>query len=96
MRIRWKKDRAFQSANQAETARVDGYELTAFDLPAGNGSPRIVGWELYGGRDLLDLLRKGESSDFAAAKLDAETAYRAVRSAVASTRKTLRHGGGAR
>ena len=45
----WRPDSEFWSANRAEHRFADGYELVVFDLPAANGSPAIIGWELFRG-----------------------------------------------
>jgi hypothetical protein len=45
----WRPDSEFWSANRAEHHLADGYELVAFDLPAANGYPATIGWELFGG-----------------------------------------------
>jgi hypothetical protein len=46
--IAWRRDPEFCSATQAEHAFVDGYELVAFDIPAGVGGPeRVIGWEVW-------------------------------------------------
>jgi hypothetical protein len=43
----------FWSANRAEHCFADGYELVAFDLPAANGYPATIGWELFGGLEYM-------------------------------------------
>jgi hypothetical protein len=46
--IEWKPDPEFWSATRAEHAFVEGYELVAFDIPAGKGGPqRAIGWEVW-------------------------------------------------
>ena len=44
----WRLDPEFWSANRGEHRFADGHELVAFDLPAANGYPAIIGWELFG------------------------------------------------
>jgi hypothetical protein len=75
--IHWKPEPEFWSATRAEHARVGAYELVAFDLPPHRGEPRIIGWELFTGPDLNDLVAKGDAATFEAAKVAAEAAYRA-------------------
>jgi len=64
------------SAEQAEHARVAGYELTAFILPAdrAKGWDRLIGWEVHGGAKMLDLIAKGSAGTFEDAKTQAEAA----------------------
>jgi hypothetical protein len=38
---------------------LDGYELVAFDLPAANGYPATIGWELFGGLEYMTLVASG-------------------------------------
>ena len=72
----WKPDPEFGSANRAEHAIIGGYELVAFDLPSTlPGVPHIIGWELFTGPDLHELVDKGDAPTFEAAKSAAEAAY---------------------
>jgi hypothetical protein len=66
------------AAERAEHAVMSGYELTAFVIPAdpANGWARETGWELHGGRKLLDLITKGDAASFEDAKAHAEAALR--------------------
>jgi hypothetical protein len=76
--IPWRPDPEFASANRAEHAIIGGFELIAYDLPeTRKGEPRIVGWELFTGPDLHDLIDKGDAETFEAAKAAAEAAFRA-------------------
>jgi hypothetical protein len=72
--IGWHPDPEFWSANRAERRLVDGYELVAFDLPAANGFPAEIGWELFGGPDCSALIATGHATTFDAAKAAAEAA----------------------
>jgi len=46
--VAWRRDPEFQSATQAEHAFVEGYELVAFDIPAGAGGAEcVIGWEVW-------------------------------------------------
>jgi hypothetical protein len=74
--IVWSRDPEFSSASHAEHARVGPYELVAFDLPATDREPWIIGWELFGGRDLQTLLNKGCAATFEDAKTKAEAALK--------------------
>jgi hypothetical protein len=65
------------SANRAEHRVVDGHELVAFDLPAANGFPAEIGWELFGGPDGSTLIATGQAATFDAAKGAAEAAFAA-------------------
>ena len=58
----WRPDSEFWSANRAEHRFADGYELVVFDLPAVNGSPAVIGWELFGRPDYLTLVASGHSA----------------------------------
>ena len=72
----WKPDPEFRSANRAEHAIIGGYELVAFDLPSTlSGVPQIIGWELFTGPDLRELVAKGDAPTFEAAKAATEAAY---------------------
>jgi hypothetical protein len=51
----WRPDSEFWSANRAEHRFADGHELVAFDLPAANGYPAIIGRELFGGTEYMTL-----------------------------------------
>ncbi|WP_316184796.1 hypothetical protein [Bradyrhizobium sp. SZCCHNRI1003] len=73
----WHPDPEFWSANRAEHRLVDGYELVAFDLPAANGFPAEIGWELFGGPDGSALIATGQAATFDAAKAAAEAALAA-------------------
>ena len=50
-------DLEFWSANRAEHRFANGYELVVFDLPAANGYPATIGWELFNGPDPTTLAR---------------------------------------
>jgi hypothetical protein len=50
--ILWSRDPEFSSTSHAEHACIGPYELVAFDLPATDHEPWIIGWELFGGPDL--------------------------------------------
>ena len=54
----WRPDSEFWSANRAEHRFADGYELVAFDLPAANGYPATIGWELFGGLEYMTLVQR--------------------------------------
>ena len=58
----WRPDSEFWSANRAEHRFADGYELVAFDLPAANGYPATIGWELFGGPDSMTLVASGQAA----------------------------------
>ncbi|MGA7806065.1 hypothetical protein [Bradyrhizobium sp.] len=75
--VGWDPDPEFWSANRAERRLVDGYELVAFDLPAVNGFPTEIGWELFGGPDCSALIATGQATTFDAAKTAAEAALAA-------------------
>jgi hypothetical protein len=68
----WRPDSEFWSANRAEHRFTDGYELVAFHVPAANGSPAIIGWELFGGPDHLTLVASGQAASFSEAKAACE------------------------
>jgi hypothetical protein len=70
----WRPDSEFWSANRAEHRFADGYELVVFDLPAANGSPAIIGWELFGGPDYLTLVASGQAASLSEAKAACEAA----------------------
>ena len=70
----WRPDSEFWSANRAEHRFADGYELVAFDLPAGNGCPAIIGWELFGGLEYMTLVASGQAASLSEAKHACETA----------------------
>ena len=74
--IVWGRDPEFSSTSHAEHARVGPYELVAFDLPATDHEPWIIGWELFGGPDLQTLLDKGVGATFQDAKTAAEAALK--------------------
>jgi hypothetical protein len=73
-RNKWRPDPQFWSANRAEHRFADGYELVAFDLPATNGDPATIGWELFGGLDYMTLVASGEAASLSEAKDDCEAA----------------------
>jgi hypothetical protein len=75
------------SAEQAEHARVPGYELTAFVLAAdrAKGWDHLIGWEVHGGAKLLDLIAKGSAGSFEDAKTQAEAAWRQVTHALSDS-----------
>src|ERR1700731_259553 len=64
----WRPDREFWSANRAEHRFADGYELVAFDLPAANDYPAIIGWELFGGPDYRTLVASAQAASLSEAK----------------------------
>jgi hypothetical protein len=64
----WRPDSEFWSANRAEHRFADGYELVAFDLPAANGYPATIGWELFGGLEYMTLVASGQAASFGEAK----------------------------
>jgi hypothetical protein len=68
----WRPDSEFWSANQAEHCFANSYELVVFDLPAANGSPAIVGWELFGGPDYRTLVASGQTASLSEAKAACE------------------------
>jgi hypothetical protein len=70
----WRPDSEFWSANRAEHRFADGHELVAFDLPAGNGYPAIIGWELFGGLEYMTLVASGQTASFGEAKAACEAA----------------------
>jgi carbohydrate-selective porin OprB len=74
---RWTRLSAMWSAEQAEHARVAGYELTAFVLAAdrAKGWDRLIGWEVHGGAKLLDSIAKGSAGSFEDARTQAEAAW---------------------
>ena len=69
----WRPDSEFWSANRAEHRFADGYELVAFDLPAANDYPAIIGWELFGGADYRTLVALGQAASLSEAKAACET-----------------------
>jgi hypothetical protein len=69
----WRRDAEFWSANRAEH-RFDGYELVAFDLPAANGYPATIGWELFGGIKYMTLVASGQAASLSEAKAACEAA----------------------
>ena len=73
--IPWQPDPEFSGADQAERAVVGSFELIAYDLPETRQSPRIIGWEMFTGPDLHDLVDQGNAETFEAAKAAAEAAY---------------------
>ncbi len=74
--IPWQPDPEFLNADRAEHAIIGGFELIAYDLPETPWSPRTLGWELFTGPDLHDLVDQGNAETFEAAKAAAEAAYR--------------------
>src|SRR5216683_8038846 len=70
----WRPDSEFWSANRAEHRFADGYELVAFDLPAANGYPATIGWELFGGPDYMTQVSSGQAASFGEAKAACEAA----------------------
>jgi hypothetical protein len=67
-------DSEFWSANQAEHRFADGHELVAFDLPAANGYPATIGWELFGGLEYMTLVASGQAASLCEAKEACEAA----------------------
>ena len=47
--------------NRAEHRFADGYELVVFDLPAANGYPAVIGWELFGGLEYVTQVTSGQA-----------------------------------
>jgi hypothetical protein len=82
MSIQWIPDASFSSADRAEHALIGGHELVAFDLPPHQRFPRQIGWELFAGPKLQDLVATGEANSFDDAKLAAEAAYMGASNAV--------------
>ncbi len=75
--IPWQPDPGFPNANRAEHAIIGGFELIAYELPAAPSvSPRVIGWELFTGPDLHNLVARGDAETFDAAKAAAEEALR--------------------
>jgi hypothetical protein len=70
----WRTDSEFWSANRAEHRFADGHELVAFDLPAANGYPAIIGWELFGGLKYTTLVASGQAASLSEAKDACEAA----------------------
>ena len=70
----WRPNSEFWSANRAEHRFADGYELVAFDLPATNGYPATIGWELFGGLEYMTLVASGQAASFGEAKAACEAA----------------------
>jgi hypothetical protein len=70
----WHPDSEFWSANRAEHRFADGYELVAFDLPAANGYPAIIGWELFGGLKYMTLIASGQAASLGEAEAACEAA----------------------
>jgi hypothetical protein len=64
----WRLDSEFWSANRAEHRFADGYELVAFDLPAANGDPATIGWELFNGLEYMTLVASGQAASLGEAK----------------------------
>jgi hypothetical protein len=64
----WHPDSEFWSTNRAEHRFIDRYELVAFDLPAANGHPATIGWELFGGLEYMTLVASGEAASLCEAK----------------------------
>jgi hypothetical protein len=70
----WRPDSEFWSANRAEHRFADGHELVAFDLPAANGYPATIGWELFGGLEYMTMVASGQAASFGEAKEACEAA----------------------
>jgi hypothetical protein len=70
----WRPDSEFWSANRAEHRFADGHELVVFDLPAANGYPAIIGWELFGGLEYRTLVASGQAASLSEAKDACEAA----------------------
>jgi hypothetical protein len=70
----WRPDSEFWSANRTEHRFAEGYELVAFDLPAANGYPAIIGWELFGGLEYMTLVASGQAASLSEAKDACEAA----------------------
>jgi hypothetical protein len=70
----WCPGSEFWSANRAEHRFADGYELVAFDLPATNGYPATIGWELFGGLKYMTLVASGQAASLSEAKEACEAA----------------------
>jgi hypothetical protein len=70
----WRADPEFWSANRAEHRFADGYELVAFDLPAANGYPATIGWELFGGPDYMTQVSSGQAVSLSEARAACEAA----------------------
>ena len=70
----WRPDSEFWSANRAEHRFAEGYELVGFDLPAADGYPAIIGWELFGGSEYMTLVASGQAASFGDAKAACEVA----------------------
>ena len=70
----WRRDSEFWSANRAEHRFADGYELVVFDLPAANGYPATIGWELFGGLEYTTLVTSGQAASLSEAKDACEAA----------------------
>ena len=73
--MKWEKEPEFTTANRAERCRVGDYELVAYDLPANQLDPRIIGWELFGPPRRQRLLARGDALTFDDAKAAAEIAF---------------------
>jgi hypothetical protein len=73
-RYTWRPDAEFWSANRAEHRLAEGYELVAFDLPAANGYPATIGWELFGGLEYMTLVTSGQAASLSEAKDACEAA----------------------
>ena len=73
-RTMWHLDPEFWSANRAEHRFANGYELVVFDLPAANGYPSQIGWELFGGIGYSTLMASGQAASLSEAKDACEAA----------------------
>jgi hypothetical protein len=73
-RTMWHLDPEFWSANRAAHRFANGYELVVFDMPAANGYPATIGWELFGGLDYMTLVASGHDASFGEAKDTCEAA----------------------
>ena len=83
----WRPDSEFWSANRAEHRFADGYELVVFDLPAANGYPATIGWELFGGLDYMALVASGQAVSLSEAKDACEAALVQALAALGHPRK---------
>ena len=70
----WRPDSEFWFANRAEHRFANGYELVVFDLPATNGYPATIGWELFGGLEYMTLVTSGQAASLSEAKDACEAA----------------------
>ena len=75
MKIEWRTDPEWHTANRAEQAFVGEHELVAFDLPEGEELPAEIGWEVFGGPNRQEQLATGRAETFEEAKAAAEAAW---------------------